>query len=483
MHAMTPTKEHIILFPYLAQGHFISFMSLAATLHHRNPCSTITFVTTPANVHNLRPTIPPNSSICLAALPFHGPDHGLPPNKESADLLEFPLSLRLFQAYQTLKPAFQNLVLDITKKDSRPPLAIISDIFSGWTVDIAKQLGIFQAVFISSGAYGTAVYFSLYLNLPHLKTDSDEFLLPDFPEPVLLHRSQMDKEFFQQADDENDDGWLTTSLQADGFLFNTLEELEKAGLEYFRKKTNRPAWGIGPLKNIRHARKQPGISVDSCISWLDLHPPSSVLYISFGSENTMSASQMKDLAMVLESIGKPFIWVIRPPSGFSTNEEFRGEWLPEGFEERVREKKQGILVRRWAPQLEILSHASTSTFLSHCGWNSTLESLSRGVPLIGWPLAAEQFYTVKMMEELGVCVEIARGDGREIERDEAGRVIEMVMGKKGEEMRRKALQVKEMMELAVKEDEEFPGSSMKALDEFLRTISRKKENQHPKLEK
>ncbi|KAJ6793264.1 Uncharacterized protein M6B38_111850 [Iris pallida] len=114
------------------------------------------------------------------------------------------------------------------------------------------------------------------------------------------------------------------------------------------------------------------------VKWLDSHESGSVVYVSFGSQNTVLASQMMSLADGLESSGHPFVWVVRPPLGFDLSSEFRPEWLPQGFEERMRASGKGILIRRWAPQLEILSDDSTDAFLSHCRWNSVLESLSRG---------------------------------------------------------------------------------------------------------
>ncbi|KAM1049994.1 hypothetical protein TB2_031322 [Malus domestica] len=101
---------------------------------------------------------------------------------------------------------------------------------------------------------------------------------------------------------------------------------------------------------------------------------------------------MMELTVGLEEIGKPFVWVIRPPVGFDVKGDFKAEWLPDGFEERMSKRKQGLLVHNWAPQLEILSYKSTGFFVSHCGWNSVMESLSQGVPIVGWPLAAEQAY-------------------------------------------------------------------------------------------
>ncbi|KAJ6421715.1 hypothetical protein OIU84_028992 [Salix udensis] len=106
----------------------------------------------------------------------------------------------------------------------------------------------------------------------------------------------------------------------------------------------------------------------------------------------------------------------------------------------MEKRKQGLLVRNWAPQLEILSHQSTGAFLSHCGWNSVLESLSQGVPIIAWPLAGEQAYNSKMLvEEMGVSVELTRWLHSCLDWKEVKKVIELVMDKngKGGDMRSK----------------------------------------------
>ncbi|GKV41011.1 hypothetical protein SLEP1_g48592 [Rubroshorea leprosula] len=249
-----------------------------------------------------------------------------------------------------------------------------------------------------------------------------------------------------------------------------------------------PVWPIGPLLPSallnkssssagyfyqHRAGKQPGISVEKCIKWLDLQKPDSVLYISFGSQNTISQAQMKALASGLEESGVLFIWVIRPPLGFDLRGEFKPEWLPEGFEERTREKKQGLLVKNWAPQLDILSHKSTGAFVSHCGWNSVTESLSQGVPIIGWPMAAEQAYNSKMLvEEMAVSVELTRGLQSEIRGEEVKEVIETVMGEKGKgaEMRKKATEVAERIKAAMNEEGDEKGSSIKALDDFISAV-------------
>lgn len=223
----------------------------------------------------------------------------------------------------------------------------------------------------------------------------------------------------------------------------------------------------------------PGVSAEKCIEWLDLQKPNSVLYISFGSQNTIGPGQMMALAAGLEESGVRFIWVIRPPIGFDLKGEFKEEWLPEGFEERTtREKNQGLLVKNWAPQLEILSHNSTGGFVSHCGWNSVIESLSQGVPIIGWPMAAEQAYNSKMLvEEMEVSVELTRGVQSEIKVEEVKRVIEMVMEEKGKggEMREKAAEIAVRISAAMNEEGEEKGSSIRAMDDFVSAVLRKRQ--------
>ncbi|XP_052731264.1 UDP-glycosyltransferase 92A1-like isoform X1 [Vigna angularis] len=164
-------------------------------------------------------------------------------------------------------------------------------------------------------------------------------------------------------------------------------------------------------------------------------------------------------ACILQSgCGKSFIWVVRPPIGLGINSEFREDkWLPEGFVERVQESGKGLVVRDWAPQLEILWHSAVSVFLSHCGWNSVLESLSQAVPILGWPTAAKQFYNCKLLEkEVGICVEVARGKSCEVKCHDIGEKIALVMEetKKGIaiSMRKKVGYVRDVTKDVVKDE-------------------------------
>ncbi|BAT91805.1 hypothetical protein LR48_Vigan05g195500 [Vigna angularis] len=475
---MAEEKEEVLLFPFMAQGHIIPFLALALHLEKRQKYH-ITIVNTSLNIRKLRSSLPPNSSITLSEIPFNPSQHGLPPNTENTDAIPYNLVIRLIQASTTLKPAFTNLLRSILLQNKNRRLLVIADIFFGWTAAVSKELGAFHVIFSGCGGYGLACYYSLWLNLPHRRVDpaQEYFTLPDFPEALDIHRTQLPNNI---AEADGSDAWslfqqqnLSEWVKSDGVLFNTVHGLDSVGLDYFKRKLNRPVWAIGPIISAGSGSrgKGGGINPKLCTEWLEAKPCKSVLFVCFGSMNTISASQMMELGKALERCGKSFIWVVRPPIGFDINSEFReDEWLPEGFVERVQESGKGLVVRDWAPQLEILSHSAVSVFLSHCGWNSVLESLSQGVPILGWPMAAEQFYNCKLLEEdVGVCVEVARGKSCEVKCDDIAEKIALVIEEteKGIAMRKKAGYVRDVIKDAVKDEDGFKGSSVNAMDEFL----------------
>ncbi|XP_041001991.1 UDP-glycosyltransferase 92A1-like isoform X1 [Juglans microcarpa x Juglans regia] len=497
---MMDSQEHIVMLPFLAHGHLIPFLALAKQLQQRTGF-TITIASTKLNIQYLRSSISTDYDfkILFAELQFCSSAHDLPPNTENTENLSLDRVIKLFYASQSLEYPLLRLLNDIIDQEGRPPLCIISDIFFGWAVDVAKSVGTVNVSFSTGGAYGTLAYVSFCLNLPHRSTDSDEFLVPGFPESVRFHRSQL-HQYLRAAD--GTDVWskfmqpqFSRCLESSGWLCNSVKEIEPLGLDLLMKYIRLPVWAIGPLLppaalkssssshasvSRQRAGKKSSLPLEKFLEWLDLLSPNSVLYISFGSQNTIGASQMMQLAIGLEGSGKSFIWVVRPPLGFDLNGEFRAEWLPEGFEERMKQSRRGLIVRDWAPQLDILSHKSTGAFLSHCGWNSALESLSQGVPIVGWPMAAEQAFNSKMlMEEMGVSVELTRGIQSVIEAKEVKRVIESAMDEhgKGGDMRKKAAEVKELIKLAVREEGEEKGSSLKAVDDFVRTVLYKRQEQ------
>lgn len=475
---MAHSEQNIVMFPFMMQGHLIPFLALALHIE-RTKGYTITFVNTLFHINKFRSSLPSTSSIRFLEIPFSSSDHGLPPNIDNTDTLPYNLVIRFLEASTSLKPAFQKLLQNLIQdKHGQKPLCVIGDIFLGWTATVAKELGLFHAIFSGASGYGLACYYSLWLNLPHRNVDSDEFYLPDFEEASKIHLSQLPTNIFEA---NGEDPWsrfqkknLLAYANSDGIIFNTVGNFDQMGLLYFKRKLGHPVWPIGPVllstENRTRVGKENGVKPEICRDWLDTKPLNSVLYISFGSMNTISASHLMQLAMALELSGKNFIWVVRPPINFDINSEFKAEeWLPKGFEDRV--SGRGLLVHHWAPQVEILSHKAVSAFLTHCGWNSVLESLSYGVPLLGWPMAAEQFFNAKLLEEkVGVCLEVARGKSCEIRHEDLVAKIELLMSEteNGNEIRKKAGEVKKMIENSMKDEKGLRGSSSKAMDDFFK---------------
>ncbi|CAN1170963.1 UDP-glycosyltransferase 92A1 [Linum perenne] len=477
---------HIVMLPFMAHGHLIPFLSLANQIHRRRPQTTITIAATPLNTQYLRSSLDPTSAVRLVDLPFSASDHGLPPGAENTENLPLDMMDTFFRSSTSLKSSVHDLLVKITAEEGRPPLCLVSDVFFGWASDVAADNKTLNVTFTTAGAYGTLAYVSIWMNLPHkrLAADTETFDVPGFGDGRRFHITQL-HQFLRKAD--GTDNWskifqplIAKSLKSHGWLCNSVEEIEPLGFDLLRKYTNRQIWGIGPLlprefllrssSFSRISGKTLGISTEKCLEYLQLHEPGSVLYISFGSQNSINPSQMMELAIGLEqSRVQAFIWVIRPPIGFDRKSEFRSEWLPEGFENRMIESQRGLLIRNWAPQLEILSHESVGGFLSHCGWNSVLESLSQGVPIVGWPLAAEQAFNSKMLvEEMGVAVELSRGGDGIVDREDVKRVIETLM-MNGEEMKKKALMASEGLKESIRDEEEKKkkGSSVMAMDDFL----------------
>jgi hypothetical protein len=481
--------QHVVLFPSPGHGHLVGFLALARLLRLELPddATTVTLVSTPRNVATLRSSCNDSSGISFHALPFEPSDHGLPAGCESTGSLPVPAFIDFFEAFESLEPAFDAYLSGLVREAAaEEDVCVISDAFAAWTACAARRHGCAHAVLATCGAFGVAVIHALWSNAPAPALGPDDTLrlpLPRGEEELVLHRSQLSPSVYVAG--ERRDRWtafyrrlLPHARRTDAVLVNTVGELEPTGLAMVRRAVGDkvPVWAIGPLvARVREdqddtKRMASAISDDGVLlRWLDLQQPKSVLYISFGSQNTIRREQMLELAAALELTSRPFVWAIRPPAGCSPGDVRLP--LPEGFEERARAGNRGVLVRGWAPQLRILAHAATGAFLSHCGWNSVLESLARGVPILGWPLAAEQFYNAKMLaEEWGVCVEVARGnlETSAVHRSRLAEAVEAVMMRDSSaEMRRRVVEVQEVMTKAWAQD---GGSSTTALHHFLQAM-------------
>lgn len=259
-----------------------------------------------------------------------------------------------------------------------------------------------------------------------------------------------------------------------GIILNSFIDLEPGPIKYLQQEYNNnpKIYPIGPLTLMDNISNK----VDhhdgesQCLKWLDMQPRGSVLYVSFGSGGTLSNEQIIELAMGLEMSGQRFFMVIRCPNDRIPNGTYFNiqdstnplDFLPSGFLERT--KGLGLVVPNWAPQVKVLSHGSIGGFLTHCGWNSILESVVCGVPLIAWPLFADQRTNAVMLaEDLRLALRPKICENGVVGRLEIAKVVKELM--EGEEGKRVCIRMRELKDAAKKVLNE-DGSSTKALDEL-----------------
>ncbi|XP_073052230.1 zeatin O-glucosyltransferase-like [Primulina eburnea] len=256
-----------------------------------------------------------------------------------------------------------------------------------------------------------------------------------------------------------------------GDIYNTSRLIEGPYLDLLADKDivgDRKSWAIGPIlpPNIRSRDSPP-----KCLQWLDQQKPNSVIYVSFGTTTSLSDEEIKELALGLEQSRHKFIWVLRDADkgDIFTGETRRAE-LPKGFEERV--EGVGIVVRDWAPQPEILSHPATGGFMSHCGWNSCMESVIMGVPIAAWPMHSDQPRNAFLISEIlkvGIVVRKWGSIGEMVKASSIENAVKRLMAsEEGEEIRKRA----EKLGVAIRQATEEGGDSRLALDSFIAHITR-----------
>ena len=233
-----------------------------------------------------------------------------------------------------------------------------------------------------------------------------------------------------------DGGEAQNARRARGVILNTYDALEQGVVDALRREFPR-VYTVGPLAAFANAARGGELDViggnlwkedTSCLRWLDTQPPGSVVYVNFGSITVMSPAQLAEFAWGLAGCGRPFLWVIRPDLVSGEN-----AMLPEEF---VTDTKERGVLASWCPQELVLSHPSVGLFLTHCGWNSTLESICAGVPMICWRFFAEQTTNCRYAcAKWDIGLEIDNNATRE----EVARLIKEAMdGEKGKDMKAKA---------------------------------------------
>ncbi|KAF2294666.1 hypothetical protein GH714_014689 [Hevea brasiliensis] len=467
------SQLHIALFPFMAYGHMIPTMGMARIFARQGLKATI--ITTPSNVPFFSKAIERDRQlgfeIFIQLMNFPSAEVGLPEGCENASSINTPEMIpKFYKAISLLQNPLENVLKDCH------PNCLVADMMFPWATDVASKFGIPRLVFHGISTFALCVFDSLrrYKTHKSLASDFDPFTVLGLPNQIKLTRLQL-PDYIREKNEltEHKDQIIQSEVKSYGVLINSFYELEPAYLEHYRRVIGRKAWLIGPLSFCNRdtedkVQRGDKTSIDEheCLKWLDLKKPNSVLYICFGSMFNFSCPQLLELARALEASGQNFIWVVKKEDKF----------LPEGFEKRMEGK--GLIIRGWAPQVLILDHEATGGFMTHCGWNSTLEAVAAGVPMVTWPLYAEQFFNEKLVTEVlkvGISVGSQEWSRHEkkilIRMEDIEKAVTLVMvGEEGEVMKNRAKELKEMARKAV-EDGGSSFSDLNALLEELKVIN------------
>ncbi|PWA79737.1 UDP-glycosyltransferase 71E1 [Artemisia annua] len=314
------------------------------------------------------------------------------------------------------KTHVRNIVREnIIESDSVRLAAFVLDMFCMGMADVANEFGVPSYNYFTCGACMLGLMFDLQAkrdeeghDVTELKDSGLELSIPSFVNPVpakvlpepVLDKKGGSKMFLDLAN---------RFRETKGVIINTFQELESQGVEYLLSSSANipPVFPVGPILNLSKAKNDS--KTEEIMTWLNNQPESSVVFLCFGSMGSFSEKQVKEIAIALERSRHRFLWSLRRPQPEGSMEQPKEyenyeEVLPKGFIERTSSVGKVI---GWAPQTAVLSHPSVGGFVSHCGWNSTLESIWCGVPIAAWPLYAEQQTNAfQLVVELGIAAEI-----------------------------------------------------------------------------
>eukprot|EP01018_Ginkgo_biloba_P017537 Gb_37407 [translate_table: standard] len=424
---------------------------------------------------------------------------------------QFDLDIRLVGLQDDLPPEYYNSYEHVSRvyddanqakfkhkvekvlQDHPTVTCIISHHYLSWGQELADKFCVPNVIYWSTMATLCCLYmqFPLLLSKGYLplKCKKESLiasgvpLIPDVP-GLVPTLSLTDLPGFFQIDDISDPHYdfikrqLESLHKAKWVLVNTFESLEIEAIATVRARI--PVYSVGPLlpSSLVGGREVESLPDDragsalwpeenECLRWLDSQAANSVIYISFGSLASLTDSQIQELAKGLEASEQPFLWAVRPNAISGPIGDILGI---DGFVRRT--KHRGMLVS-WAPQPLVLSHPSVGGFLSHCGWNSTLESISMGVPILGCPLIAEQNTNAWFVEhhwKVGLSIRDGKLEANEVE----NKIRALMQEERGVGVRRRCREWMENAREAMAEG----GSSNTNLEAFVEDIRRGSSHQN-----
>ncbi|TMW86270.1 hypothetical protein EJD97_021647 [Solanum chilense] len=397
----------VLMFPWLAYGHISPFLNVAKKLADRG--FLIYLCSTPINLKSTIEKIPEKYADLIHLIELHLPElPELPPHYHTTNGLPLHLNHTLHKALEMSKPNFAKILQNL-----KPDL-VIYDMLQQWAEHVVSEQNIPAVKLIT---FGAAVFSYLFYLVK-----KPEAVFP-FP-AINLSKNEQEKMYANDFEDRLVDG----NIQI--MLISTSRTIEAKYIDHCTALTN---WKVVPVGPPVQDPITNNADDNELIQWLGTKDVNSTVFVSFGSEYFLSKEDMEEVAFGLELSNVNFIWVARFPKGEDQNLE---DALPKGFLERIGER--GRVLDKFAPQPRILNHPSTGGFISHCGWNSVMESVDFGVPIIAMPMQYDQPSNARLIVELGVAVEIVRDDDGKIHRGEIAETLkDVIIGTKGKILRGK----------------------------------------------
>ncbi|GFZ06428.1 UDP-glucosyl transferase 88A1 [Actinidia rufa] len=451
-HTIHKVMEAIVLYPSPGIGHLISMVELGKLILSHHPSFSIIILNTtpPFNTGSTAPYIR-HISVTTPFITFHHlPAISIPLDPDSYPSMEAITFELLRLNTPNVRHALHSISLTTTIA------AFIIDMFCTPALPIGSQLKIPTYYFFTSGAG--------CLSLLPLSTNNS---------PKHNQKTSREYECFIE--------FFSQMPNSEGIIVNTFESLESKALKAISDglclpdRRTPPIFCIGPLIASDDHRGGGDGNVHECLKWLDSQPSQSVVFLCFGSLGLFSVEQLKEVAVGLERSGQRFLWVVRSPPTedkskifFPTPDPDLDSLLPDGFLGRI--KGRGFVVKSWAPQVEVLKHESVGGFVTHCGWNSVLEAVCAGVPMVAWPLYAEQrLNRVLLVEEMKLALTMNESENEfvmaiEVEK----RIRELMESKEGKMVRDRAKAAGDNARAAMSEG----GSSLAAVGKLVESMKR-----------
>ncbi|KAF8731797.1 hypothetical protein HU200_015735 [Digitaria exilis] len=448
--------RRVVVFPLPFQGHINPMLQLADALHDAGGLA-ITVLHTAFNA--------PGPAARRPEFQFVAVHDGVPDDvAASGDVIDIIEAMNTAMEADEGSAALRDVLASVITDEDRPPVACMvfdANLLAVPAATAAVGLKTMVLRSASAACLRCLMAYPMLHQKGYLPPQESKLYMPVKELPPLRVR---DLFYSSWSDQEKMRNLFARSIEAMNtsscLVINTLDVLETTELDRIRDELHIPmVLAPGPLHKLSSKSTGSRLREEDydCIKWLDKHPPESVLYVSFGSLASLDANEFLEVAWGLATSGHRFLWVVRADSVRGLD----GPDFPNGFGATVEGRGKVV---GWAPQQEVLAHRAVGGFWTHSGWNSTLESIVEGIPMICSPQFADQMMNTRYVVKIwGVGFEL---EGT-LERDKIEKAIRKLMEEReGAEIRERAKELKKKVANCLKSS----GSSHIAIDTLMKHI-------------